>query len=518
VQPRITVIAHVESNDSTLVELVESLDAQSLSYRDFDVVLLVPEGAVSLRRRLEQLAGRRPNVAIQPFDGPWSDALHSASAEVTAPSVLPLSPHLNGGASRLHPDALSRLADFLDTNECDVVFARASWSSEQAPIPFDLRHDVARIGEVTARRLVGVATLVCRSEFIRTHRLFEDASDLDGIDASLRIGILGSYPVLAGLSGAVDSVPPDEDAVVPRVQNVTASWRNGRLLLAADPPNPDGDPPCLLSIRRSDSGLEYWLPTAPDVPSAWEIDIRSAALGAPLTDGQWSLKSNIYTADGQPAARSSVPSTPLAPGVVDGRLVVPARVKGAFVIDVGATQRPPVFSLDADQVQITEDARGALFTARMPNVHTTRPAVIDGAITLDRFNLPGRLAADEHEVRLEFFVSSLAGESTLSTRFGAAPAAPTGLNLVVTGTGEIGVVPTPPPPAAARKPTAPSKPVAPPKPTTPARKPTKQAVAPKPTHMVTRLRRAVPAPLEPIARRLSRNDFARRLYRRMIRS
>ena len=53
--PRITVIAHVESNDSTLVELVESVDAQSMSYRDFDVVLLVPESAVALRHRLQQL-------------------------------------------------------------------------------------------------------------------------------------------------------------------------------------------------------------------------------------------------------------------------------------------------------------------------------------------------------------------------------------------------------------------------------------------------------------------------------
>jgi hypothetical protein len=33
--------------------------------------------------------------------------------------------------------------------------------------------------------------------------------------------------------------------------------------------------------------------------------------------------------------------------------------------------------------------------------------------------------------------------------------------------------------------------------------------------MFKRLSRAVPAPLEPMARRLSRNHLARRLYRRM---
>jgi hypothetical protein len=131
-------------------------------------------------------------------------------------------------------------------------------------------------------------------------------------------------------------------------------------------------------------------------------------------------------------------------------------------------------------------------------MYTTGPADIDGAVMLDRFSLPARLAAADHEVRLHFFVSGLAGESTLATRFGTAPAAPTGLNLVITGTGEIGVAPTPPPPPAAPK-------------------PTKKAAAPKPVPMVTRLRRAVPAPLEPMARRLSRNRLARRVYRRMIR-
>ena len=114
-------------------------------------------------------------------------------------------------------------------------------------------------------------------------------------------------------------------------------------------------------------------------------------------------------------------ATALATGIVDGKLVVRANVKGAFVIDVGATNSSPVASLDVDQVQISEDARGALFTADLPNMHTTGPGVIEGTVTLDRFSLPARLVADHHEVSLQFFVSGLAGESTLSTRFGAAP-------------------------------------------------------------------------------------------------
>jgi hypothetical protein len=145
-----------------------------------------------------------------------------------------------------------------------------------------------------------------------------------------------------------------------------------------------------------------------------------------------------------------------------------------------------------------------LFRAHLPKVYTTGPGAIDGAIMLDRFRLPARLVGDQQGVSLEFFVSGLAGESTLFTQFGASPAAATGLNLVISGTGEMGVTPTPPPPEPPKSP-----PAARPKP------PRAPAVPPKPVPVLRRLRRSVPEPLEPLARRLSRNSVARRLYRRM---
>jgi hypothetical protein len=502
VPPRITVIAHVETNDSTLAELVESFDAQSLSYRDFSVVLLVPESAAALRRRLEQLTARRPNVVIQPFEGGWSDALCSTSGAVATPLILPLSPDLCGGATRLHPEALRRLSDFFETNDCDVVLARASRSSAQIPIPFELRRDVPRIGRETAPKLLSAAALAYRTKYIRAHGPVGHASDLAEIDPSTTIGVLGSYPIVAQRCGVDDS--PPQDALSPRVVEVTASWRNGRILLAADMANGEDNQTCLLSIVEPVSGLEYWLPTASDAASAWELDVRSAALGGPLSDGQWSVMSNVYAADGEPVARSSVPATALETGIVDGKLVVGASSKGTLVIDVGATRSSPVASVDVDQVHITEDVRGALFRAHLPKVYATGPGAIDGAIMLDRFRLPARLVADQQGVSLQFFVSGLAGESSLFTQFGASPAAATGLNLVISGTGEMGVTPTPPPPEPPKSP-----PAARPKP------PRAPAVPPKPVPVLRRLRRSVPEPLEPLARRLSRNSVARRLYRRM---
>ena len=502
--PRITVIAHVETNDSTLAELVESFDAQSLSYRDFSVVLLVPESAAALRRRLELLTARRPNVVIQPFEGGWSDALCSTSAAVATPSILPLSPDLCGGATRLHPEALRRLSDFFETNDCDVVLARASRSSAQIPIPFELRRDVPRIEPETAPKPLSAAALAYRTEYIRALGPVGAASDLAEIDPSSTIGVLGSYPIVARRSGVDDS--PPQGALSPRVVEVTASWRNGRILLAADMANGEDNQTCLLSIVEPKSGLEYWLPTASDAASAGELDVRSAALGAPLSDGQWSVMSNVYAADGEPVARSSVPATALETGMVDGKLVVGASSKGTLVIDVGATKSSPVASVDVDQVHITEDVRGALFRAHLPKVYATGPDAIDGAIMLDRFRLPARLVADQQGVSLQFFVSGLAGESTLFTQFGASPAAATGLNLVISGTGEMGVTPTPPPPPPEpRK----SPPAARPKP------PRAPAVPPKTVPVLRRLRRSVPEPLEPLARRLSRNSVARGLYRRM---
>jgi hypothetical protein len=523
--PRISVIAHVDSNDSALVDLVESLDTQSLSSSDFRLIFLVAAADTQLRRRLDHLAARRPNVVVSPFEEDCFDALQSTSAAVATPSVLPLSRQLQGGTTRLHREALQRLSDFLETEDCDVVLARASWSSAQTPVPFEFRHDVARTDEETARKLLGSAALGYRTEFLRTHGLLRDADASERMEpGAARIGILGSYPITVHRSEDKDAPhPAGEDASRVRINGVQASWRHGRILLTARTEGTENELTVELSIRERVTGLEYWLPSSSDAPGTWELDVRSASLGAPLADGRWSVMSNVYAAGGVTIARSPFPATSLVTGIVDGRPVVPADVKGGFVIDSGATHFSPVASLDSDQVQITEDARGALLTAQLPNLHTTGWGDLAGALILDSFRLPARLVADEHGARVECFISSLAGESVLSTQFGSSPAAPTGLSLVINAVGGMSVTAVPPPPpAAARgtKPRADSPQASPKKATTSGQTKVKKAVPTsagdtKRPAIVARLRRAVPASLEPAVQRLSRNDIARRLYRRL---
>jgi hypothetical protein len=525
---RISVIAHVDSNDSALVDLVESLDTQSLSSSDFRLIFLVAAADTPLRRRLDHLAARRPNVVVSPFEEDCSNALQSTSAAVATPSVLPLSRQLQGGTTRLHREALQRMSDFLETHDCDVVLARASWSSAadagSSRIPTRCRPHRRGDGEEALR--CGCAWL---SNGVPSHpwaaarcrRLGEDGAGRRQ-DRDTRLVPHHRAP----FRGQGCAAPGGRGCLQGGINGVEASWRHGRIMLTAGTESTENELTVVLSIRERVSGLEYWLPPSSEAPESWELDVRSAALGAPVPDGRWSVMSNVYAAGGVTIARSPFPATPLVTGIVDGRPVVPAGVKGGFVIDFGATHFPPVASLDPDQVQITEDARGALLTAQLPNLHQTGRGDLPGAVILDSFRLPARLVADERGARVECFISGLAGESVLATQFGSSPPAPTGLSLVINGVGGMSVTaaPPPPPPAAAKvtRPRADS-PQASPKKTTTSGQTKAKKVGPasagdtKRPAMVARLRRAVPASLEPAVQRLSRNDIARRVYRRLIR-
>ncbi len=302
----------MESNDSALVELVESLDAQSLSYRDFDAVLLVPEGAVSLRRRLEQLAGRRPNVVIQAFEGPWPDALRSTSAEVAAPSVLPLSRHLNGGATRLHPEALRRLADFLETNECDVRF-------RSGQLVFGA--DAYSVRPATRCRPDR------RGDRAEAHKRCHAGIPL-GVHPNARVawrcfgsGRRSMHPPRSGSWARTPSWPASPALTIRRCQADEMQWLPGSRtsLLPGGTVGSCSPPTRQILMAIQPACCRFAARTV-----AWSIGCRllrtrpqhgtstygRPLCGASLPDGQWSLMSNAYAADGEPVARSPVPATP----------------------------------------------------------------------------------------------------------------------------------------------------------------------------------------------------------------
>jgi len=506
--PKISVVAYVDSYDAALVDLVKSIDAQSLSYRDFELIFLVAEAETTLRGRLEQLARYRPNVEARLSEGDWSEALVSVSGEVAAPLVLPLAPRVNGGVARLHAEGLQRLSDFLQDHQCDLVAARASSPAKATPIPAFFRHDQAPAEPRFLTAIVGNSIFGYRSEFVRRNGLVLDTSSAQKIsEITDRIGILGSCPIVAQYGGPDSATPGGEPAVATPGETftgVSASWREGGIRFATESLTTKEPMTVHLSILHAASGVEYWLPTTTEETRGWDLDVRSAALGGPLADGRWTVMINAYGDGDTPLLRSPFPARHLTTGLVDGKLIAPTDVDGAFVIDVGATRVPGVPHLDLDHVQITEDARGPLLTAQLPDVHTAGSSMVDGVVILDRLKLPARLYPDKKGARLECYVSGLAGERVLVTKFGASPAAPTGLSLVISPVGRLSVIETPTVPQAA----------GPPAERTPADSKSSPLIHPRGT-VLSRVRHAVPDPLEPVAQRLRRNRLARRIYRKL---
>jgi hypothetical protein len=106
---------------------------------------------------------------------------------------------------------------------------------------------------------------------------------------------------------------------------------------------------------------------------------------------------------------------------------------------------------------------------------------------------------------LTAFVSGLAGTTPILAEFGRSGMQPTGLSLEISGVGQMSIVATPPPPAKKPATSAPKD-----RPTKRKRRKKRRATGP-----LARLRRAVPAPLEPGVRAISRHPLARRVYRRL---
>ena len=107
-----------------------------------------------------------------------------------------------------------------------------------------------------------------------------------------------------------------------------------------------------------------------------------------------------------------------------------------------------------------------------------------GTVRLGGFNLPGYLLSDQNGSRVECYLSGLPGDLAMSTMFGAARAQSTALTVSVSSLGHFSF--SKPPPSSARRPAS----------------------------RAQRLRRHVPGPLEPLARALSGNPTARRIYRK----
>lgn len=489
----ITVIARVDEEGTWLPRLVASLDAQDLPYDEFQVIFLVPDPDSGAGRRLTELSGRRPNVCVAAA-GKDDAAL---ARTVTGEWVLDLGHGLNASKPVLFPQALSRLAGFGASHGCQAVLGRA----------VDATGGVVDDLFVSDRpRLADGAALAASGHVIVLRRDLAPESGLSRLGAgqwlaSARdVGVFGTYP-----SVLITPAQPAAAGTAARVGQSTAEWRNGRIVVtAAGSAGDSATCEVLFGICHQGSGLEYWLPstTADCGGGAFsgraEIDVRTAALGSPLSEGFWTVSVGVTGGPTGRHVRMPLPPTPLVPGLVDGIPVVPARTGGQFALDIGGSRTAMVPPLRPADVAIAESASGTLMTIRLDRLAVAGDSRTQASLYLGKLPLIAYLVAEGGHARIECLLSGLAGTSALSAQFGAGKPQPAGLNLEISATGVMTVVPAPeevagvsahmPPRARAR-----------------AGKAERSVVA--------RLRHRIPAPLEPAVRSLARNKIAARAYR-----
>ena len=266
--------------------------------------------------------------------------------------------------------------------------------------------------------------------------------------------------------------------------------------------------PAETSTDGSDSGLRIEAAVAPT---------RTPAEGQPLAAGTWRVDL-VLAAEGETGTAAPVPWAPCPPALVGGTAVVPAPATTAgsppsLTLDVGPMAHPLLSGLDPAEATVTESVVGSELVLDLPQLHVFGSDGLDGSIALGKMRLPARLRVRDARAQLVALVSGLAGQSALSAQFGPGPLRATGLSLQINGVGAMSVIKTPPP---APKPPG-AKPASTPKPVAKAKKRRKRKVEPPRTGLAADLRRAVPAPLEPVVKRLAAMPAARRLYRRVTR-
>ena len=545
---KITVLVSTDFSSTAMVQLIDSIDEQTLAYDDFDVVFVAEAGAGV--GRLNQLADRRPNIRVVVSTGSRAERLRSAAAVAKGEWLLPVSADVHGPEVRLVLDSLKELTTFAADHDADVVVARfAAPAGGQAPSAW-FQQDQSRVLGEAPSALLHSPVLLYRTEVAHCAGFVTDEAAAAALASGTdKIAVLAHYSALTGvrtpvLAALSEDEPVDSavQATTPVVRITSMDWTEGVISLHTEVAG-IADTIVRFGVAPAGAGADHWLPSDLGDSLGARLDVRTAASGGPLPNGAWHVFADVQVgADGQ-TVRVPLLGGATSSALVGDLLVATTRVAGALVIDVGATASSIIPPFTASDVTVKENASGSLLTAALSAVHVHGNSIHPGTMLLGGFRLPAKLVAEAGSARLECFVSGLAGSVALSTQFGRAPVSSTGLSLVISPVGEMSVLSTPPPPAAPSTPPPPSTPPtsrpAPAPSSTPAPRPapaprppttTPDVAAAKPAAQkskaaprkplnqspMAQLRRRVPAPLEPAVRSLARNPFAKRVYRKLI--
>lgn len=509
----VSVLISADRQPRRLARLISSLDTQTLSPDEFEIILVSTGEGPS--ERLDQLAAQRPNISVLRSAGPVEAALTQAFAAAKGTWTLILGAETANRDAELLPESLRRLVDHAAAHELDWLAARPAYRNPNGRLTGLFLATEERTGtEVPASPCI----------LHRTERL------QGGPAESGRGAVYSDYSCLVLAEAGTDEEPSTALAL----SDLRATWQGTTLTLEATVTAPVRE--LRYTIQHRASGLEHWLPTTVEAPTAeastegpdgpvvvrGEIDVAADAAEPKLDAGAWGLWLTMIDGDGT-GERVRVPEFSAPSAVVDGVIVAVGSTGGGFSIDLGATMVAGLGELPAARATITEAAGGTLATLPAPALYVHGDAKLDGFLQQGTFPLPAELICEDGQARVECLVSGMAGSSPLLTKFGTSHASATGLSLTIDAVGAMSIAPTPPPPRPAPKPQpkpAAAKPAPKPAPKPAAKKKAikkKARVKPPPTAL-TKIRRRVPGFLEPAVRGLSRNSAARSLYKRINRA
>lgn len=497
---RISVITAADGKTSPM-RLITSLDTQTLSTDDFELILVDRGLGDAERESLRRTASRRPNIRIVEEAEDWSTE--------TGEYVLGVQPD-----QKLFPEALSRLAGFAAEHSLDVVAGRPVQPRQALSAPFLTdqprldgdQGNAALTSTVVLARRERVAPCAATGTEVAAVRIRADGAQL---------GVLASYPAsddpALSLSGGEGTV---------RCDGPSLEWDGGELAVSLGGTVAMAGAPDTVTVvaRQIGTHLSYVLPAgqASIEPSngvagagSWRavarLDPITAAAGQPLPPGTWELDV-VLSGTGVASRPSTVPAAPGATALVHNIvLAVGASKSGALQIDVGPTRLPVMAALDPSDAAVIESARGSELRIRLPAMHVHDSDVLSGQLGLGPLLIPARIEVIDGGAWFAAFVSGLAGETVLSAKFGRSAVQPLGVSLSIAQSGEMTIIRTPAPAPPSPEPPEAAKPASPAK-----RKKKRKAKGP-----VAKLRRAVPKRLEPTIRKVAKQPVAKKIYRRL---
>ena len=425
--PRVSVLVPPAAAGSRA--LLTSLDRQTLPTTAFETLVGDDGSSPELTRRLEDLAAHRTNVVLVtvPPDASDEEVVESLLTRAAGTFVLAVPP-----GRTLTPQALTRLLAHADATGADGgagLTGRAGTRPERLSDPDGPL--LAPAGRLHRRAVVGPAQLV---------------DDLTGEATADEAPVLRSPLCFLDGSAAAGSVPPEPDLGV-GVQVASAVWRDGVLEVVADVSGPaDG---ARASLYSHATGVEWRVDdlTVEERPDGLRLTLRIDPESVPgpgrLPDGVWWPTIRFGEGAGSAVLLRTAPR--VAHGATLGRRPVVSFAKSARLgLDVSGSSHQPVRRLDPAATRVVEDSRGSLMTSVLPNVDVAAGARVDGELHLDTMPVVAWIEqAEGSGAVLHAWVSGLAGQSPLRTRFTGAPAASTGTVLVIDGVGTMSLAPAP---------------------------------------------------------------------------